>query len=204
MKIWSRSVSFFDYNNTTEEPIPEPGVGLSSPCWFPPVDRSRNLAADNSWYCTQDYVSYLSHLFLYWRGSIATKVAVSKNRSTTATFVYASLSHSSFHTQSRTPWSFAPSDLPPNANFGVGAVATPVDLQPVFEVSVPYRGYTVWGYTIINAYSRGVGRLDDLQPPLARNNIETVNSSDVLADSTYRKVDSDFAFCLESTLPPIS
>lgn len=205
MKVWSRCVSFIDYDNDgDEEPIPNPSIGLSSPCWFPPVDRSRFATEDNSWFCTIDYVSYFSHLFLYWRGSIATKVAVSQNRTEPATYVYASLSAPAGRQPARAPWSFAPSDLPPDANFGAGAVATPVELQPVFELSIPYRGFNVWGYCIYNAYSRGICRGVDIPPPLVRNNIQTVNDDGVLADSTYRKIDADFALCQESVLPPVS
>lgn len=201
MKLWSRSVSFIDYL-PSEEPDTNPTVGLTSPCWFPPVDRARYVEDDNSWFCTQDYVSYLSHLFLYWRGSIATKVAFSSNRSDTITFGYISLAPIVSRTQARTPWSFAPGALPPNANFGAGTVATPYDLQPVLEVSVPYRGLNIWGHCIFNAYQRGIGTDSDFRPASVYTNIELVNDDGVLADSTYRKIDSDFALCFESVLPP--
>lgn len=204
MKLWARAIPFADYNNSgDEEPIPDAATGLVSPCWFPPVDRARYVQDDNSWFCTQDYVSYLSILFLYWRGSIGAKIAFAKDmRSDHITFGHVAIGPIVDREPARMPWTADNGVLPPEANFGIGAVATPLDLQPVLEVSVPYRGLNLWGYTIYNMYQRGVGTDSDLKPGGVHTNIELVNGSGLLADSMYRKIDSDFALCFESVLPP--
>jgi len=205
MKIWSRSVSFFDYDNDDdEEPIPNAEVGMTSPCWFPPVDRARDVDANNSWFFTQDYVAYLSILFLYWRGTIGVKVNVGAPRYATPLFIYTALrgiDDSVYRVQTHSPFFIPVDNLPAPANFATGAVATPSSLQPILEASIPYRGTNIWSTSILNSYGRGVARLDDPQPALVHTNV-ILEAEGGLLDAMFRKVDSDFSLCLESTLPP--
>lgn len=205
MKIWSRAIPFYDYNPLNEEPIPDPKVGLTSPCWFPPVDRARNEGADNSWFITNDYVAYFSILFLYWRGTIGAKVGIASNRGVADNYVYVAMTgneDSLTRKRAHCPFTYSDQNLPPNCNFGTGAVATPATMQPIIEVSIPYRGVNTWSYTILNAYGRGVIRNDDRASASVTTNIILQVPDGDLADAMFRKVDSDFALCVESTLPP--
>lgn len=205
MKIWSRALPFFDYDNGgDEEPILNATIGFQSPAWFPPVDRAREYDGDNSWYFTNDYVSMLSILFLYWRGTIGVKVA-STTESTAEGYMYVSLGGidgDAQRSKAHFPFTLTEDDLPANANFGTGCVATPRQLQPVLEISVPYRGNNIWSTVIWNGYGRGVSQYEDFHPAGVHTNINLYNESKVLTDSMYRKVDEDFALCVPSTLPP--
>lgn len=203
MKIWSRSIPFLDYDNEgDEEPIPDPNVGFMSPSWFTPVDRARTKEADSSWFFTLDYIAYLSSMFLFWRGSMGFKLVLSPERDVPDTYLYASLSYGPYQIKARSPWDSGTTDLSTDSNFGAGAVATPATLQPILELSVPYRGYTVWGHTFPTAYTRGISTHWDLVPLGVNSNLQLKNTENVLADAMYRKIDSDFALCFESVLPP--
>lgn len=201
MKIWSRIVPF-EFYDSGEEPVPLAEIGCISPCWYPPVDRSRDYQQDNSWYFTLDYTAYLSHLFLYWRGSLGIKAAAASNRSATDQYLYIALSGNHARADTHCPFGMNQAWFPPQANFGTGSVVTPLDKQPVIEATIPYRGENIWSYTIWQAYGRGVTRFNDFTPPRVKTNLELVNDDEALADAMYRKIDSDFALCVESTLPP--
>lgn len=207
MKIWSRCLSFYDYdNNGDEEPILDATVGFQSPAWFPPVDRARDYTGDNSWYITNDYVSMISVLFLYWRGTIGYKV-ISGLLDELGGYMFVSLSGvkgNEGRSQAHSPFNQSDNDLPARANFATGTVATTRSLQPVLEASIPYRGTNVWSNVIWNSYGRGVTRLTDPQPSGVVTNVKLLGSphSKELQDSMYRKIDDDFALCVPSTLPP--
>lgn len=207
MKIWSRALPFSDYDNSgDEEPILDAKVGFQSPAWFPPVDRARDYTGDNSWYVTADYVSMISILFLYWRGTMGFKVIASVLTETDG-YMYVSLAGvngDSGRSQVHTPFTQAENDLPDHANFATGTVATATRLQPVLEASIPYRGTNVWSNVIWNSYGRGVTTGTDPQPLGVRTNVQLFASQaqKLLGDSMYRKIDDDFALCVPSTLPP--
>lgn len=210
MHLWSRALPFFDYRNgTDQEPILDASVGYSSPCWFPPVDRARDQAANNSWYFTLDYLSYFSILFLYWRGSISTKVAIATSdiRGVDSKYVYVTLGDPVGFSRAKVhcPFPVSPSTLPPNSNFGNGTIATPSDLQPVMEATIAYRGCNTFEYTIVNANYRGQMFSSGYGVPSAsvKTNVLLNNqSTDMLADAMFRKAGQDFVLGVQSTLPP--
>lgn len=205
MKIWSRALPFTDYDSIHREPLLSAAVGFNSPVWFPPIDWARDLDSDNSWYFTNDYVAMISCLYLYWRGTIGYKIISSSTR-TSADYMFVSLSGingNAHRAQTHSPFPESPENLPADSNFGTGSVATPVSLQPVLEVSIPYRGSNVWGNVIWTSYTRGVARLADLPPSGVITNVKLTYEEDrELYDAMFRKIDDDFALCVPSTLPP--
>jgi hypothetical protein len=207
MQIWSRAVPFSDYDPGDEEPIPSAAVGCVSPVWFPPVDRARDMDANNSWFFTIDYVHFFSILFMYWRGSISSKIVVAPAtvRGVDDSTVYVSLGHLAYTRQmSYCPFPYSSLDLPPLSNFGAGTVCTAPAFQPVLEVTVPYRGSNTWANCNVNFYNRGVVTVFDDPPPspVFTNVVLQNTSNDVLADAMFRKADSDFSLGVCSTLPP--
>lgn len=210
MHLWSRALPFFDYrNDTDQEPILDASVGYSSPCWFPPVDRARDQSANNSWYFTQDYLAYFSIMFLYWRGSISTKVAVAPAsvRGVDDKYVFVTLGNPVGFPRVKThcPFPVSATTLPPDSNFGNGTIATPAELQPVMEATIAYRGCNTFEYSIINANYRGQMFIGGYGVPAAtvKTNVLLNNATnDTLADAMFRKAGQDFVLGVESTLPP--
>lgn len=210
MKLWSRALPFYDYDNAgDQEPIPDASVGFKSAAWYTPVDRSRDLDSNNSWYFTNDYVSYFSNMFLYYRGSIGFKVVLAPGLpDRTAGYVYATLDDpvQDIRQKAYSPFTYPLLQFPGQSNLGAGTVVTPVEKQPILELTVPYRGTNVWSYTINNAYYRGIlaetGRLYDNPNAGVDHNLVLQDSNDDMADAMFRKIDSDFALALEMPLPP--
>lgn len=207
MKIWSRCVPFDDYDNDgDEEPIPDATWGIISPCWFPPVDRARDMNAQNSWYFTLDYVHYLSILFMYYRGSIAGKAIynpTSRTEATDALYVTQLAPCVTCRKPSHCPFPWDQNTLPALSNFGAGTFCTSAKLQPVLEFTIPYRGSTIWADTIPQMVRRGIARNEDPIQASVTTNIQLQNTeTDVLADALYRKVDKDFVLGMRSTFPP--
>jgi len=204
MKIWSRCVPFFDYDNDgDEEPIPDPQVGFSSASWYTPVDRSRDPDVNNSWYFTLDYIAYFASMFLYFRGSLAYKIVLSA-REDQYSFVSLGDPQPIQRQPTHVPFPYDPMQLPPNSNFASGTVATPVGLQPLLELSVPYRGTNVWGYCFAQAPTRGKAKFDDQTNASVYHNLELQDpDTDELKDAMFRKIGSDFALAVETILPPV-
>lgn len=205
MKIWSRAVPFSDYTTGpgAREPIADASIGFNSPVWFPPIDWARDVESDNSWYFTNDYVAMISCLYLYWRGTMGYKIIASSTRDV-ADYMFVSLTginRNEYRAKTHSPFGESINNLPADSNFGTGCVATPVALQPVLEVSIPYRGSNVWGNVIWTSYTRGVARVGDLPPSGVVTGIQLVDDNN-LYDTMFRKIDDDFALCVPSTLPP--
>jgi len=210
MKLWSRCLPFYDYdNNGDQEPIPDATVGFQSAAWYTPVDRTRDLDSNNSWYFTNDYVSYFSNMFLYYRGSIGFKVVLAPGLpDRTAGYVYATLDDPvrEIRQKAYSPFTYPLLQFPGQSNLGAGTVVTPVEKQPILELTVPYRGTNVWSYTINNAYYRGIiaefGIKYDNPNAGVDHNLVLQDENDDMADAMFRKIDSDFALALEMPLPP--
>lgn len=206
MRIWSRCIPFKDYDNDgDEEPIPDAIPGFSSASWYPPIDRSADIGANNSWYFTLDYVAYLSSLFCFYRGGMGFKViAASKNRPQEG-YLYVSLGDSNVANRQRAhcPFPYDDAEIPPNANLGAGSVVTPIVHQPVLETTLPYRGVNIWSNVIWSAAKRGVARNDDAYNASVQTNIVLQNTgNDVLTDVMFRKAGVDFDLAVEAGLPP--
>lgn len=210
MKLWSRCLPFYDYDNDhDQEPIPDATVGFRSAAWYTPVDRTRDLDSNNSWYFTNDYVSYFSNMFLYYRGSIGFKIVLAPALDgRTSGYVYATLDdpERTIRQKAYSPFTYPVMQFPGQSNLGAGTVVTPVEKQPLLELTVPYRGTNVWSYTINNAYYRGIlaefGIKFDSPNAGVDHNLVLQDSEDNMADAMFRKIDSDFALALEMPLPP--
>lgn len=207
MKIWSRCVPFIDYNNDVdEEPIPSASVGFKSASWYPPIDRTADLDANNSWYFSLDYIALLSSLFLYYRGSMGFKLVTIPSVHSTAPYVFVALGDPVQRALTHCPFDASTLQLPPQSNFGTGAVVTPVTQQPILELSLPYRGDNIWSYSINNAYTRPFASLDGAA---LTGNAEVLNNlvlldDGILADAMFRKISPDFALGIEFGMPPFT
>ena len=206
MQVWSRCIPFKDYDNSgDEEPIPDAIPGFSSASWYPPIDRSADIGANNSWYFTLDYVAYLSSLFILYKGGMGFKVvAASQNRPQDG-YLYVSLGDSAISNRQRAhcPFPYNDNEIPPNANLGAGSVVTPIVHQPVLETTLPYRGVNIWSNVIWSAAKRGVARSEDAYNAGVQTNVVLQNTSnDVLTDVMFRKAGIDFDLSVEAGLPP--
>jgi len=207
MKIWSRCVPFVDYDNDgDQEPIPDPQPGFVSASWYPPVDRSAEVDVNNSWFFTNDYVSMLSSLYVFYRGTIGFKLVIHPRApDEPAFFAYVALKPDlNYRQRAHMPFPYTDfQNLPANSNFAIGSVVTPIALQPVLELSVPYRGYTTWNYVQYQAYDRGIGASVEGIPAYVSHNIILQDpDGDKLYDAMFRKIDTDYALALESIMPP--
>jgi len=211
MKIWSRAIPFYDYNNDgDQEPIPDPDVGLKCASWYTPVDRSADLNVNNSWYMTLDYIAYFSMQFVYYQGSIGFKVVICKDSGVRSQggYVYVSLAgpDENYRQKTHVPWEYDDAQVPPESNFGAGVVLTPIEQQPILEFTVPYRGSNTWSYTNNNAYYRPQEEDWVNANASVANNIVLLKDNsveyDVLADAMFRKIGSDFVLGVETILPP--
>jgi hypothetical protein len=203
MKLWSRAVPFVDYEPSTEEPIPDAGVGFANAYWFPPVDRSEDLDANNSWFFTLDYVAYLSSLFLLYKGEMGFKVALATTGRPQGGYVYVSLGDPIVRQQTHVPFPYSVEQVPPQSNFGAGTVITPTSKQPVLEFTLPYRGVNVWSFASYHAYTRVPATNHRYFPnALVNHNVTLLDEEGELNDAMFRKVGPNFALAIETGLPP--
>lgn len=205
MKLWSRSVPFLDYDNDDdEEPTPDASVGFTSATWYPPIDRSEDMDANNSWYFTLDYIAYFSSLFALYKGEMGFKLCVSSDEARPQNgYVYVSLGDPVTRQKTHIPFGYTDEQVPPESNFGAGTVITPQSKQPVLDFTLPYRGSNVWSWTIINAYTRGsIPDFGIIPNASVNHNIVLISDSDVLLDAMFRKIGPNFALAVEAGLPP--
>lgn len=208
MKLWSRSCSFREFNDV--EPVLNPSVCFESPTWYQTADWMADLDANNSWYFTNDYISFLSLIFLYYTGSMAYKVCVDPSAHPSGGYVYVSLGDpqitpiSTIRQQTHCPFTTSSHLLPDLSNFGTGTAATPVNNQPVLEFSLPYRGENIWSYANECAYSRPFAPAHGFFMNATCKTNVVLNEDTVLADAVFRKCSPDLQFRLEVGLPPFT
>lgn len=218
MSIWSRCIPYQLYDGS-DEPIPDFAIGATSPCWFPMTGGSASYTPDvnNSWYCTNDNLSLLSSQFLFYRGSIALKVCAGQaGDELPVGYKYVTLKEPGFQVdgefpfkqRSHSPFTYNNSDLPPNANFGNGTVCTPVEQQPVLDITIPYRGPLTWmpcnSMQYDNVYNNNPlhGSIWAIASGYVDHNIEMQDVEGNLYDSVYRKMGDDYGVAVETLLPP--
>jgi len=201
MTIWSRALPYGSYD-TSDEPI----VALdwaTSPFWFPMNDSAaaRTLGTQNSWYVTNDYISFLSSSFLFFKGSLAFKILCLPATG----FKYVSLSVGEQGRQlAHNPFTASPSQLPSKANFGYGTVATDLSQQPVLEMTIPLRSVFEWAPSNPLTFDQvlaGWYRSSSFLGQLYHNVVLHVPSGD-LQDALYRKIGPDFSLAVRGLLPP--
>jgi len=197
-RYWCRALPY-RYVDSNDEPIPDaqycftPAYGnLDSAGWTPDVN--------NSWYICQDYLSLFSRTFLFYHGSIGTKVLVAPNSPDPYKYM-ANRFRQVGRFKAHNPFTSLPTVVPAPANFGIGAAVTPSSLQPVIEFTCPFISRRFWQYT--NAFQDSLYQIESGQDgfPKVATNVQLINGDGDLTDSLFRKAGADFSLAVE-TLPP--
>lgn len=213
LSMWCRAIPFSTADGH-DEPIPDLEVGLTSPSWNH-VDFYASIAEagvnQNSVYQSVDYIYMISRLFCFYHGSIAAKIVVDPRAESALDshhFRYVEIvpQRAGRRQHTHTPYSFTTTQFP-NVNLGNGAVVTPSGLQPVLDVTVPYRSNYNWNPTV--NYIRGwqnPNMVSDLydQPDTAKivHNIILQEPGGDLRDALFRKAGPDFSLAVPTLLPP--
>jgi len=209
MEIWSRSLPYRAYASN-DEPIPEAAI-MSWPCFWPHLGGSAawTPGVNNSWFVCQDYLSLLSSQFLYYTGSIGVKVLVATSVDALPEYKYVSLRPAglAYRQMANNPFTYTPSELDFDSNFGNGTVVTPTSKQPVIEATLPFRSNICWNCVVPDALDGG---FDNFSGMLDTNFVaNTVNTNVVLQipngdlqDALYRKKGTDYFLTVETLLPP--
>lgn len=171
--------------------------------------------ASSSWpnndaFSHMDYVSYISELFLYWKGSMSFKVIANKEVGPYPDRLGLSVCLGEpFNTiESYSPIASTTQLGPSEAtNFGGGYAGTNIELQPILEFTVPLRSSCPLGFTHYVDAETEVPfsiRTAFTPPPFIKTNIEYWVSTPVLSegDHIYRMAGRDFALFTEFTIPP--
>jgi len=201
MQIWSRALPYKDYNGDND-PIVKLVYGIN-PYWFPQADTgiAHTLGGVNSWWVTNDYVSYFSSMFLYYKGSVGFKVLCKPGTG----YKYITLTCGDVLRQpGRSTFTSVSSQLPPEANLAYGTVATDLSGQPVLEVTIPLRSNLKWAFCnrdqmqhVLNGFYHSVSLSGDL-----RTNVVLHQESSDLEDALYRKAGKDYVLAVRTLLPP--
>jgi hypothetical protein len=203
LEIWSRALPYARYD-ADDEPTATIERAMD-PYWWPMESASAASTpnVNNSWYVTNDFISFVSSCFLFYKGSIALKIVVDTSRFESPGFVYCALASRKFLRQPvNNPYTFSPTHFPPESNFGVGSVVTYAPSQPVLEVTLPQRGICEWGLTNPQQLvTTGYGtRLDPFNGGLDSNVLLQEPNGD-LRDALFRKVGPDFVLAVRTLLP---
>lgn len=204
-KMWARAVPYAT-NNVSGEPIPRYEVG-ACPSWWnceSPDSAAWTPNVNNSWYMTNDYLSLFSSQFLYYRGSIGHKVVCSDTNDALYKYVSLGLLFPKFRQPCHTPFTYSTSAIPLDANLGYGVAITPLDKQPVLDLTIPFRSSLVWRpifwkYTSTTNPSSSWGLTS---APSLTHNIVLINEDGDLADALFRKAGADYHVAVEGLLPP--
>ena len=195
LRYWCRFIPAYE-TDINDEPIPNfRYANCPSSFWFDSAAWTPDV--NNSWFICQDYISFISSMYLFYRGSIACKVMITPRSSDTAPFVYvANTPNFGTNYQARSPFTISPDMVPYDANPGVGSVVTPSHDQPFLEFSFPFNSPFSWnpcnfwdtvGYDspFLNDYSYYYQSIS--------SNVILQNSGGDLQDSLFRKAALDFS-----------
>lgn len=203
-KVWSRSLPYASYQENEE---PDPRLDVAASAWWFPLNDSgaaRTLDVNNSWWSTNDFLSFYSSQFLLFRGSIAWKIlCVAPDRD--YAYVALDVPNPSYRQLGHSPFTYYPGQLPPSANFGYGCVVTPTDKQPVLDLTIPFRSGLAWNLTnpqvMTNSVLSWVLPDGALVNKISHNVILHQEEGD-LQDALYRKAGADYNLRVECMLPP--
>jgi hypothetical protein len=200
-RYWSRSIPYTALSSG--EPVPDLQIGLTTAGWWVTDSAAYAYETQNSWYVTQDYLSYISCLFMFYRGSIASKIFCIP---TTETYKYVQITPMPFARQpTHTPFTTAAAALPENVNLGDGTVVTPGGLQPIIDLTIPYRSVYFWRATDVVANYEKSPLPISANPAGAgwiRHNIDLQVPGGDLNDAVFRKSGPDLAFAVPINMPP--
>lgn len=204
MSIWSRSLPYDSYDSS-DEPIIDIH-DATDPYWYPMNDSAASYTLDvnNSWWVTNDYVSMLSSMFLYFKGSIGLKVLCVTQGG--VGYRYLALKNAfDLRQQGHNPFTSAlTGQMPPVSNFGFGCVVTDNQVQPVMEITIPLRSVFEWSFTnpqVCSSFYTGALDVDGYYGEIS-SNIVLHNASEDLIDILFRKAGPDFMLAVRSLLPP--
>lgn len=193
-QYWSRALPA-DTVDSNDEPIVR-AVLMIRPSWYWPGESAAWTAdVNNSWYCTNDYISLFSSHFMLYHGSIAAKVLCGED--TSVPYKYISLGTLAPRQKTHNPFTAVATAVPSDANFGAGTVITPADKQPVLELTLPYRSVLYWNWSIPSLDCRDSERMETI-----RTNVNLHEPGGDLKDSLFRKTGPDYALAVEGLLPP--
>lgn len=200
-RYWSRCIPYSDLSGG--EPSPDLQIGLITAGWWVTDSAAYAYETQNSWYVTQDYLSFISCLFMFYRGSIAAKIFCIP---TTETYKYVQVMPQPYaRQQTHTPFTTAAVALPANVNLGDGTVVTPGGLQPVIDLTVPYRSVYFWRATdVVANYEKSPlpGSANPAAAGWIRHNIDLQVPGGDLNDAVFRKSGPDLAFAVPINMPP--
>jgi hypothetical protein len=201
MSIWSRALPYATYDGS-DEPIINIQQSVQ-PYWYPMNDSAamRTLNVNNSWWVTNDYVSFLSSMYLYFKGSLGFKILCVPGTG----YKYLSLTTGTDMRQpGHNPFTSTSTQLPPQANFGFGTVATDLGGQPVLEVTIPLKCSFEWtwcNFAQTNSFLDGYFA-DTTTCGALYTNVNLHMPSGDLLDALYRKAGPDFSLAVRTLLPP--
>jgi len=202
MLIWSRALPYLSYDSN-DEPIVDIHACVN-PYWWPMIGGSASYTLDvnNSWFVTNDYISYLSSPFLFYKGSIGLKILCQSSDATG--FKYVGLRSGFPRQNTHNPFTTSDNWLPPTANFGFGCVVTPVEQQPVLEITLPQRSIFTWGLTNPAQTGRFMGGevTATVSNASINSNVVLHTAGSDLQDALFRKVGDDFVLAVRTWLPP--
>jgi len=182
---------------------------LVFPNGFRPGTSLPATALPHDWYARQDYVGYLSSLFLCFRGDMNFKALVNlgPDLAINRPIAYVSLGDVNTSILAYSPWVVSPYLELGQANymnFGTGVATTVTAQQPIMEFCLPLRCGLPMSYT--SRYDSLKG--DDFgivsQNALVNTNILTGAGSEELGvvDIIYRKRGSNMDLFHEVLIPP--
>jgi hypothetical protein len=190
--------------DNNDEPVPDISHA-DQPAWIQFGETGTHTSdVNSSWYITNDYLSLVSSMFMYYRGSIGLKIVSAPATSQAdLPFKYVALRHVSDKYPAHNPFTSLPTVVPPEANFGVGTVITPGDKQPVFDFTVPFIAITEWRHTTPNVSTFLLDTMPgtDVLPRLT-SNVTLLNEDGDLTDTLFRKAGADYQLWCATTLPP--
>lgn len=205
-KVWSRALPYDTYEVSTEEPDPKLKIG-AYPRWFPMQDSgaARTLDVNNSWWVTNDFLSFYSSQFMMYRGSIAWKILCVDNEGREYAYVSLGIPAAYMRQTAHSPYTYYDVQLPAEANLGYGCVVTPRDKQPVMDLTIPYRAGFAWNLT--NPMQLWTNIIGASVPNQAfdnnvHHNIVLHQPEGDLRDALFRKAGADFNLTVETMLPP--
>jgi len=205
-RYWCRALPYSSISSN-DEPVPRADLA-SHPCFGFHDTCAITPDVNCSWYCTQDYLSLFSNQFLYYKGSIGLKVICIPTSETDIPYKYIALSYAPvLRDRTHNPFTSSPLITPPESNFGVGALITPADKQPVLEFTVPFINECQWApsYPLLDNALIGSNPVTSqsliLTTPHLSTNVSLFDGTD-LRDALFRKAGADYSLTVETLLPP--
>jgi hypothetical protein len=199
---WCRALPYNSVDSN-DEPIATASL-MNCPSWFPLGGDTASYTpnVNNSWYVTQDYLSILSSCFMYFRGSIGVKVVCSETQDEgSSAYKYIALDDNYPRQLTHNPFTAVTNYIPTEANFGAGAALTPWSMQPVLDVTLPYRSLFRWSPTLPMTDQYQTLSIYPLNE-FVETNVNIHDEGGDLIDSLFRKGGADYQLAVDALLPP--